>query len=70
MATEIRHEIDSKDLREILAENAENEKNPQDKLARDVSEILGWVRFLGWLTIIGIVISIISLNYFFSGSTV
>jgi len=61
MATEIRHEIDGKDYREILAEKYENEKSPQDKLARDVSAILGWVRFLGWVTIIGIGLSVISI---------
>ena len=66
MAIEIRHEIDGKDTREILVENAENEKSPQDKLARDVSEILSWVRFLGWLTIIGLGLSVISFINFLS----
>ena len=61
MATEIRHEIDGKDYRENLLDKAENELSPQEQMARKVNEILGWVRFLGWVTVIGLIFSIISL---------
>ena len=61
MATEIQHEIDGKDYRENLLDKAENEVSPQEQMARDVYEILRWVRFLGWVTIIGLVFWILSL---------
>lgn len=61
MATEIRHEIDGKDYRENLLDKAENELSPQEQMARKVNEILGWVRFLGLVTVIGLIFWIISL---------
>lgn len=61
MATEIRHEIDGKDYRENLLDKAENEISPQEQMARKVNEILGWVRFLGCVTVIGLIFWIISL---------
>ena len=61
MATEIRHEIDGKDYRENLLDKAENELSPQEQMARKVNEILGWVRFLGLVTVIGLIFWVISL---------
>ena len=59
MATEIHTEIDG-EVVEIKRIDSNESPDENSKLLRDVNEILSWVRFIGWVTLIGILIGILA----------